>query len=126
MDLSKIFKSDKDGIRRSHVKNLVMVALADGQLSDDEWELLVSIADRLGIKETETRAIKNNPESVTFMPPKKYEEKVQQIEDLVAIMTIDREINQSEVELCKKIALKLDVLPQIVDSIIEKKFSSRH
>jgi uncharacterized tellurite resistance protein B-like protein len=125
MDLSKIFKSDKDGIRRSHVKNLVTVALADGQLSSDEWELLVSIADRLGITEAETNTIKNNPEAVSFVPPKKYEEKVQQIEDLVSVMTIDREINENEVTLCKKISLKLDVLPQIVDNIIEKKLSRK-
>ena len=125
MDLSKIFKSDKDGIRKSHVKNLVTVALADGQLSPEEWELLVSIADRIGITERETQTIKNNPDAVNFMPPKKYDEKVQQIEDLVAVMTIDREINEKEVELCKKISLRLDVLPQIVDNIIEKKFSKK-
>jgi uncharacterized tellurite resistance protein B-like protein len=125
MDLSKIFKSDKDGIRKSHVKNLVTVALADGQLSPEEWELLVSIADRLGITERETDNIKNNPDDISFIPPKKYDEKVQQIEDLVAVMTIDREINEKEVDLCKKISLKLDVLPQIVDNIIEKKFSKK-
>ena len=122
MDLLKIFKSDKDGIRRSHVKNLVSVAMADGQLDRDEWKLLIVIAERLGMDEEEITSIKNNPDQVNFVPPKKYDEKVQQIRDLVAVMTIDSMINQRELELCKKISLKLDILPQMVDEIVETGF----
>ena len=119
MDILKIFKSDKEGIRRSHVKNLLTVAMADGRLDIDEWKLLMAIAKRLGMSEEEIKFIRSNPDQVTFMPPKKYDEKVQQIRDLVAVMTIDHIINQKELELCKKISLKLDILPQMVDEILE-------
>jgi uncharacterized tellurite resistance protein B-like protein len=120
MDLSKIFKSDDDGIRRSHVKDLVAVALADGQLTTDEWDLLVYLASRLDISEEEINDIKNNPDVVRFIAPKKYEEKIQQIEDLVAVISIDHDINPKEIELCKKISLRLNILPQIIDTIIAK------
>jgi uncharacterized tellurite resistance protein B-like protein len=119
MDILKIFKSDREGIRRSHVKNLVTVAMADGRLDIDEWKLLMTIAKRLGMEEEEIKLIRSNPDQVSFVPPKKYDEKVQQIRDLVAVMTIDHIINQKELELCKKISLKLDILPQMVDEIIE-------
>lgn len=119
MDILKIFKSDKEGIRRSHVKNLVTVAMADGRLDIDEWKLLMDIAKRLGMSEEEIKFIRSNPDQITFMPPKKYDEKVQQIRDLVAVMTIDHIINQKELDLCKKISLKLDILPQMVDEILE-------
>ena len=56
------------------------------------------------------------------MPPRKYEENVEQIHDLVAIMTIDGQINAKELDLCKKISLKLDILPQMVDQILEDVF----
>ena len=116
--LSSIFGPDKEGLRRSHVKNLVSIALADGHLSEDEWELLVYLASRLGMEEEEINAIRENPEAVKFVMPKTHDQRVQQIEDLVLLMTIDHDINPNEVELCKKISLKLDVLPQIVDDII--------
>jgi uncharacterized tellurite resistance protein B-like protein len=119
MDLLKIFTGDRDGIRKSHIKNLISVAMADGHLDQEEWDLLVTMARVLQISEEEIRNIKENPESVRFIPPKKYEDKVQQIQDLVAIMTIDGEINKKELELCKKISLKLDILPQLVDDIID-------
>lgn len=121
--LSNIFGPDKKGLRRSHVKNLITIALADGHLSEDEWELLVYLASRLGMEEEEINAIKENPEAVTFVMPKTHDQRVQQIEDLVLLMSIDHDINPNEIELCKKISLKLDVLPQIVDDIIARRHS---
>ncbi len=119
--LSSIFGPDKEGLRRSHVKNLISIALADGHLSEDEWELLVYLASRLGMEEAEIKAIKDHPETVNFVIPKTHDQRVQQIEDLVLLMSIDHDINPNEVELCKKISLKLDVLPQIVDTIISSR-----
>jgi uncharacterized tellurite resistance protein B-like protein len=121
--LSSIFGSDTEGIRRSHIKNLISIALADGQLTQDEWDLLLVIASHLGMREEEINAIRNNPDTVNFVAPKTHEERVQQIEDLVALLAIDHDINPKEIELCKKICLRLDVLPQIVDSIIAKHLS---
>jgi uncharacterized tellurite resistance protein B-like protein len=117
--LSRIFGPDKESLKRSHLKNLVSIALADGHLAADEWELLLYLGSRLGMGEEEINAIKENPESVRFVIPSSHEERVQQIEDLVLVMSIDHDIDPDEIELCKKIALKLDVLPQLVDSIIQ-------
>lgn len=118
MDLLRIFITDKEGIRRSHVKNLVTIAMADGHLDQEEWDLLLRIARHLGMDDEEIKNIKNGFEKVDFVPPKKYDDRVQQVRDLVAIMMIDREINEKELELCKKVAVKLNILPQLVDEII--------
>jgi uncharacterized tellurite resistance protein B-like protein len=127
MDLLKrIFKTDHDGIRKSHIKNLICVAMVDGHLDDGEWELLRSIARIMGMSEEEIKTIRNHPEAIHFVPPRKYEQKVEQIRDLVALMTVDGEINTKELELCKKISLKLDILPQMVDQILEDVFPAGH
>ena len=118
MDLFKIFKTDSAGIRRSHVKNLITVAMADGEVEENEWDLLVEIAKALGATDAEIRNIQDHPESIHFIPPKKYDDKVQQVSDLVAVMTVDGRINPRELELCKKISLKLDILPRMVDDIV--------
>ena len=118
MDLLGIFKSDDSGIRRSHLKNLLSVAMADGHMDDGEWELLKSLANLMEIPDAEVENIRKNPDDVHFVPPRKYDEKVQQIQDLVALMTIDGHINPTELALCKKISLRLDILPQLVDQIL--------
>jgi uncharacterized tellurite resistance protein B-like protein len=118
MNLLDIFKNDQEGVRRSYMKNLITVAMADGHLSEEEWEMLKALARVMGITEEEIISIREHPETVKFIPPKKYEDKVQHIQDLVAVMTVDDHINPKELELCKKIALKLDLLPQLVDEIV--------
>jgi uncharacterized tellurite resistance protein B-like protein len=118
MGIFNIFKSDEEGIRRSHIKNLISIAMADGHLDEGEWDLLVIISRIIGITEDEIAHIRSYPDHIKFIPPKRYEDKVQQIQDLVAVMTIDGEINSRELELCKKISLRLDLLPQLVDQII--------
>jgi uncharacterized tellurite resistance protein B-like protein len=123
MDLLKIFKADKLGVRRSHVKNLLAVALADGRLDLDEWEMLVTISKVMGFSEDEILEIKKNPAGIKFLPPRKYDDKVQQIHDLVAIMTVDGHISEKELQLCKKISLRLDILPNLVDDIIHDIFN---
>jgi uncharacterized tellurite resistance protein B-like protein len=119
MDIfSNIFKSDREGLRRSHVKNLIEVALADGHLATEEWNMMVYLAEKFNISEHQIKDIKDNPDSVKFVVPKSHEESVLQIEDLLMVMTVDHEINPTEVELIKKIAIKLNVLPQKVDELI--------
>lgn len=121
MDLfSNIFKSDKAGVRQSHVKNLIEVALADGHLATEEWNMLVFLADKFNITEHQIKAIKDNPDRIEFVIPKTHEECLLQIEDLVMVMAVDNEINPDETVLIKKIALKLNVLPKMVDDLIER------
>ncbi len=119
MDIfSNIFKSDRGGLRRSHVKNLIEVALADGHMATEEWNMMVYLAEKFNITEHQIKEIKDNPDSVKFVVPKSHEESVLQIEDLLMVMTVDHEISPTEVELIKKIAIKLNVLPQKVDELI--------
>lgn len=121
MDIfSNIFKSDRAGVRRSHVKNLIEVALADGHLATEEWNMMVYLAEKFEISEHQIKEIKDNPDTIEFVIPDTHEECLLQIEDLLMVMTVDHEINPVEVELIKKIAIKLNVLPQMVDEMVSR------
>lgn len=121
MGLLDIFSSGNEE-RRSHIKNLISVALADGHLAEEEWALLSRVAQRLKMSTEEIQNIRNNPADVQFVVPKKYKEKIRQVNDLVALMMVDGDIDQSELELCKKIALKLDLLPRVVNDLVNKAY----
>lgn len=122
MSLLNIFESDKDGKRKSHIKNLISVAMADGHLADEEWALLTRVAHRLDMSSEEIQNIRNNPDEVKFIAPKKYKEKLQQVNDLVALMMVDGDVDRSELDLCKKIALKLDLLPRVVNDLTDSAY----
>ena len=124
MSLFNIFGSESEK-RKSHIKNLIAVAMADGHLDKEEWDFLMNIAQNLGMETDEIQNIKNNPDDVKFTPPKKFEEKIQQLEDLVAVMMIDGDIDKNEIEICKKIALNLDLLPRVIHDLIYDTYKKR-
>lgn len=124
MDLTSIFGKNKTEKRKSHIKNLISVAMADGHLAKEEWGLLMRMAKKLDMGNDEIHNIKNNPDDIKFVPPSKHEEKIQHIHDLVSLMTIDEHIDTKEMVLCRKIALKLDLLPRIVDDILREAYKN--
>ena len=47
MGLFNIFGQNEENKNRSHIKNLLEVALADGKLDHSELDLLISIAGKI-------------------------------------------------------------------------------
>jgi hypothetical protein len=82
--------------------------------------MMVYLAEKFKISEHQIKEIKDNPDAVDFVTPDTHEECLLQIEDLLMVMTVDHEISPSEVGLIKKIAIKLNVLPQMVDEMVSR------
>ena len=117
-ELLNLFKSGKTTVK-SHMKNLVEMAAADGHFQDVEFELLKKIAKRNGISERQLQDIKNNPAAVAFEVPKEVKEKFHQIYDLVHMMSIDDQVHAEERKLCNLIAIKFGYRRGIVDDLID-------
>ena len=67
-DLLSRFRQGK-GTARSHMKNLIEMAAADGNFAPLEMALLNDVARRNGISEKEIADIRKNPSSVVFEVP---------------------------------------------------------
>ncbi len=115
-------KPDPSDKNRSHLKNLMAIAMADGHLAEEERHVLISVAHRMGMSDEEVQFVQENPDSVKFTPPKEYDEKMEQIYDFISLMSVDSDIDPSEIEVCRKLALHLDLAPRIVDDLLNKFF----
>lgn len=104
-DIIGLFKESKT-VSRSHIKNLLEMAMADRHFDDTEYELLKNLAKKYKVSEKELEAIKEDPSNIDFELPKKKEEKFEQFYELVHMMTIDDDIDRAEVSLCKIFATK--------------------
>ncbi len=120
MGLFNIFKQNEEDKNRSHIKNLLEVAIADGNLDDDEFNLILKIAGSYDISEEEVKNIRSNPGSISFSPPSSYSAKVKLLEDLVKVMIVDKTIDENEVKICKDLAIRLNIAPVIVDELIQE------
>jgi uncharacterized tellurite resistance protein B-like protein len=104
-DILSLFKQGK-GTARSHMKNLIEMAAADGNFDLIENDLLKKIAKRNNISESHLKDIHKNPATVEFMLPVDKKEKFTQFYDLVHMMTIDKSIHEEEMKLCNLFAVK--------------------
>ena len=124
MGLFNVFRNNEIDKNKSHIKNLLEVAIADGKLDESELELVISIAGKFDITKGEVVEIKENPHEIKFNPPSSYSAKIKLMEDLVKIMMADNSIDESEIKICKEFALKLKISPVIVEDIISSVLNS--
>jgi len=107
------------GVTKSHMKNLIEMAAADGNFMDVEYDLLKSIAKDHGISESHLNEIRKNPGNIKFEVPKDNDEKFRQLYDLVNMMSIDNEVHPKEAELCSLFAINFGYPRNQVKELLE-------
>lgn len=98
----------QDGERKQdkgHFRNLVMIAKADGVISEKEDLLLKDIGSHLGLTNEELASIRKNPERYPISPPSDRFERFEQIVNLLQMVEADGVIDDAEMELLEKIAI---------------------
>lgn len=116
-DILKLFRQGKS-TARSHIKNLIEMAVIDGNFDLIEYNLLQRIAKRNNISEDHIKHIQENPSSIEFTLPEDSQEKFQQFYDLVHMMTIDNSIHEEEMNLCNLFGVKFGYPREKVDEMI--------
>lgn len=118
MGLQELFESFDKKKRKSHFKNLLAVAMADGNFDNVEYEYIMALAQKCYMSPAEVQRVIDNPEMIGFYAPKTNQERFDQIYDLVTVMLIDGKIDDREMKLCKIFAMKLGFRTAIVDRLI--------
>lgn len=117
-ELLSVFKTGSATVR-SHMKNLIEMAAADGNFQDVEAALLKKIAKRNGIGEKQLSEIRSNPGDVAFEVPADAKEKFHQLYDLVHMMSIDNEVHPEEQKLSELFAIKFGYKREKVKDIVD-------
>jgi uncharacterized protein (TIGR00645 family) len=113
-------RSGKTGAR-SHIKNLIQIAAADGKFEGDEKKLLATIAKINNIPLRQVMEIKEDASQVVFELPADPLERFAQFYGLVQMMAADQRIHPSEMRLCELFAIKFgyrkDTVRELIDAI---------
>ncbi|MFL5729786.1 MAG: TerB family tellurite resistance protein, partial [Cytophagaceae bacterium] len=115
-----IFDTKKSKLQKSHLKNLIALAKADGKISDSEKEYIFKVAEKHGLKsaEVESMLIESSNEDVRI--PSNDSERFDQIFDLVQMMLADGSIDDNEMDFCIVMAEKLGFRKAIVGILVRK------
>jgi len=118
MALIDLFDSGDKKKRLSHIKNLAALAASDGEVDNNELELLFRIGERVGLSRDELLRIIHRPNSISFRAPDYFRERIEQLFDMVLIMMVDGKVHENEVALCKLTAIRLGFKHQVIDEMV--------
>ncbi len=104
---------------KSHMRNLIEIAAADGKVGSEEQRLLELAAQRNNISTLELKTIQANVSKVRFEVPGNEEVRFSQLYDLVHMMTVDQIIDGEELWLCEVFAIKFGYRKEIVREMIQ-------
>jgi uncharacterized tellurite resistance protein B-like protein len=104
---------------KSHMRNLIEIAAADGNLASEEQRLLEYAAYRNNISIEQLKEIQADVSKIRFDVPSNEEDKFTQLYDLVHMMTVDKDIHSEELRLCEIFAIKFGYRKEVVRQMIE-------
>ncbi|OHD55452.1 MAG: hypothetical protein A2Y33_11630 [Spirochaetes bacterium GWF1_51_8] len=87
--------------RKSLLKQVLAIVLADGKIEPSEREFLNDFCVRYGIQASELEEVARYPEKVELVIPVDHETKLADLGELVCAMSVDGEITGGEYGLCK-------------------------
>jgi uncharacterized tellurite resistance protein B-like protein len=117
-DIISLFKIGKASAK-SHMRNLIEIAAADGGLGSEEQRLLEYAALRNNISREQLKEIQKDASKVRFTVPGSDKEKFYQLYDLVHMMTVDKDIHSEESRLCEIFAIRFGYRKEVVREMIE-------
>jgi uncharacterized tellurite resistance protein B-like protein len=117
-DILDLFKQGK-ATAKSHMRNLIEIAVADGGLGIQEQRLLEYAAQRNNISREQLKEIQADASNVRFEAPRDKEERFVQLYDLVHMMSVDDTIHAEELRLCEIFAIKFGYRKEVVREMID-------
>jgi len=117
--LKNTVESNEIKRKKSHLKNLFSIAMADGKLTNEEYDFLLLVAQRMYLDKSIIQNVINFTDDISFYVPSHDKEKLDQIYDCVCMALIDGDLNEREIGTCKLISAKMGFRPAIIDQIVE-------
>ena len=90
--------------KKRHLHNLVALANADGHFHEKEEALLYELGQQYGLKASQVKELIENKSEFKPQIPPHYDEKMDQLFNLVLMILADEEIHPKELEFFQEIA----------------------
>lgn len=105
MSIEELFETGERKQDRSHFRNMVLIAKADGVITEDERNLLHKMGNSLSLSEEQVAEIIKNPNKLSIVPPVSREERFEQMIELVRVVQVDGKIDDKEMDVLSRVAV---------------------
>lgn len=120
MSIADFYESGKQKQNKSHLENLISVALVDGSLAETEKILLERFASRLSVDNTTFNEMLKGADKYKMNPPFDKEGRYKRLYNLVSVALADELVDDKEMDLVAKYAIGLGYSEAQATEIINK------
>jgi uncharacterized tellurite resistance protein B-like protein len=121
MFMLTLFETKKARTEKTHLRNVITLAKADGKLSKSELNLIYKIGEARGLKNDEIQdLLQEIIPSSDIVLPNNDTERFNQIFDLVELMLADGRVADQEVDFCIEIAEKFGFSKAFAGVVVNK------
>jgi hypothetical protein len=104
----------------SFYQNLILVAVADGVLEEEESSFLLLIGNKLGLSKDDVMPIAENLPFLNFIIPQEGMQKTLELQTLVQLMLQDGHMHDREYILCLDYARRIGYTKDILDDMVKQ------
>ncbi len=96
---------------------LVHLSKADKVIAEEEYRLIIHVAEGLGMNSDDAARIINDPNPIPKLNDLPPDEKFEYLLNVVRLMKADGKIHQKEVSFCEKLAFRLGYKPGVISEL---------
>ncbi|MEQ9403391.1 MAG: TerB family tellurite resistance protein [Cyclobacteriaceae bacterium] len=96
---------------------LVHLSKADKVIAEEEYRLIIHVAEGLGMSSDNAAKIINDPNPIPVLKNLPPDEKFEYLLNVVKLMKADGKIHQKEVSFCEKLAFRLGYKPGVISEL---------
>ncbi|GAA4494823.1 hypothetical protein GCM10023172_05610 [Hymenobacter ginsengisoli] len=101
-------------------QNIILLAAADGRLSQEEGDFLLQLGNKLGLKPEQVMPIADNLSILSFVVPAEGLQRTLELQTLVQMMLQDGQIDPREYGLCLEYANRIGYGKAILDDMVSQ------
>jgi hypothetical protein len=98
------------------LKQLILLANADGVINEAEYQLLLSLAQNIGISEEDFEMVFSP--NISLSAPKDFGERILQFHRMILLINVDNHPSPLEIEVIRNLGIMLGLNPQATELII--------
>jgi len=116
--MTTFFEHQKSSFKRNYLKNLIVLASADGALGEDERSLITKIGLRRGLKAWQIDELfSDNSDHKTFLP-ESMANRMNMLYDLMELVYVDRQANENEIGYIRNLLDVFQLKQDLMDELI--------
>ncbi len=116
------FENQYLSYKKSHIKNLLALAKADGHVHEKEEAVIYKIGKRYGLKERQVKAIMDSDEKFSVNVPNNHYDKMNVLYDLMLIVFADGVVEKKEIAFCEDVAKQFSLKKEVVKWLLTEVF----